>query len=112
MSAIFRRKDFSRFNFVILANNSQPWDQFKIGHGEGIYGWNYNVSSFYLPEKQAQIAVVNGYRSFPKCDFSFDYKKEKEFSEKYRVVWLEKSGEEREKMILDFIRDELTGNGF
>lgn len=112
MSAIFRRKDFSRFDFVILANNSQPWDNFKIGHGEGVYGWNFNVSSFYLPERQAQIAVVNGYRSFPKYQFSFDYKKEKDFSEKYRAVWLEKSEEERLKMILDFIREQLAENGF
>ena len=112
MSAIYRRKDFSRFDLVILANNSQPWDQFKIGHGEGVYGWNYNVSSFYLPKRGIQIAVVNGYRSFPKFDFSFDFEKEKEFSKKYRENWLETSAEKRNEMIIDFIESELADHGF
>ena len=38
-----------------------------IGYNAGVYGWNwdcYAVGKYY---------VINGYRSFPKCDWYIDY---------------------------------------
>jgi len=106
MSAIFRKKDFDVFNYVIEANNSDLWREFKIGHGEGVLGWNYNVAVFYLPKHRAQVAVVNGYRGFPKFNFCLDEEKESAISKTYYKAY-NAPQESRYNLIIDFLSEQI-----
>ena len=69
-----------------------------IAYASGVYGWNYDVYQY------GNVAIVTGYRSFPK-GIHADYKTVR----KYEAMASGKNREELEQLIKLFIDEVLKG---
>lgn len=71
MSERLTREDAYRLGYkciiCVSGNNGAPnvdgREAKKLGHNEGVYGWNWN-----LYQIQPGVVLVNGYRNFPHGD--------------------------------------------